>query len=155
MHGLDSTRIAMLTAGSGLVVGSVDDDGTPTAVRAWSAAITGPGRLRVGVSSDDPELTDDYVGRWVAVTAADVVSLTSVQMKGAIIKVEPPDGADLTLVTSQSEAFFAAIHETDGDSIDVLRRLLPERIAMIEIDVEQVFDQSPGPGAGAQIDGPT
>lgn len=154
MDGLDPARIAMLTAGSGLIVGCVDPDGTPLAVRAWCAAIVG-GRLRIGMSADDVRAVANVEQRAVAITAADVPTLASVQVKGRVVGIEPPTRADLELMASQSEAFFQAIHHTDGYPVEGLRRLLPRAIVMIEIEVSDVFDQSPGPRAGLQLGAPT
>ncbi len=154
MDGLDPARIEMLTAGSGLIVGCVDPDGTPLAVRAWSAAIV-EGRVRIGMSADDPRAVANVEQRPVAVTAADVPTLASVQVKGRVVAIEPPTDADLELMAAQSGAFFRAIHETDGYPIEGLRSLLPQTMVMIEIDVSDVYDQSPGPRAGLQLGAPT
>lgn len=151
MNGFDPARIGILTGGSGLLVGCVTDDGEPLAVRAWSAAVTGPGRIRVAMSADDPRVVACVRDRSVAVTAADVRTLDSVQVKGTVVAVGPPSTADLDLADLQSLAFFTAIHETDGDPVERLRKLLPARILMLDIEVGEVYDQTPGPRAGAPI----
>jgi hypothetical protein len=151
MDWFDPARIAMLTAGSGLLVGSVGPEGVPLAVRAWSASITDAGRVRVAMSADDPTAIANARDGWVALTGADVRTLDSVQLKGRVVTIEPPDADDLDVVALQSHEFFTAVHETDGFPIGSLRKLMPNEIVMIEIEILEVFDQTPGPGAGAAI----
>jgi hypothetical protein len=127
---------AMLDAGAGLIVGTVDDRGEPRATRAWGAAAdpASPGALRV------------------AVTGADVRTLRSVQVKGRILATAAPTEAELRMVDEQTERFLVGIHETDGNPIELLRRMLPRRIVMIEVDVSGVYDQTPGPDAGVALE---
>lgn len=152
MDGLDPARISMLTAGSALVVGSVSTDGIPLATRAWSADLVGGGRLRVAVAAGDPIAHDDEPGRRVAITAADVPTLDSVQVKGRVVGVDAPGDHDREVVHRQSESFFAAVHEVDGHPVELLRRLRPPDLLMLEIEIDEVFDQSPGPRAGTPIE---
>lgn len=153
MDGFDPTRIAMLAAGSGLIVGSVTLDGDPHAVRAWSARILDPPgrRIRIAVAADDPLTVPSIDGRSVAVTAADVRSVESIQLKGTATAVGPPDPPDLELLAEQSEAFLRTIEETDGDPVEFLRRLIPNTVEMVEVVVSEVYDQTPGPSAGVPI----
>jgi hypothetical protein len=153
MDGLDPARLAALTVGSGLIVGTVASDGSPFAMRAWSAALVGVGTMRIGLGAARDEVAH-LANRPIAVTAADVRTLESVQVKGRVRSIEPPHPDDLALAHVQSEAFFAAINEQDGHPFDVLRRLMPDSITMVEIDVTEVYDQSPGPRAGARIESP-
>ncbi|MEZ5238257.1 MAG: hypothetical protein R2716_04720 [Microthrixaceae bacterium] len=46
-----------------------------------------------------------------------------------------------------------AIHETDGNPMELLHRFLPLEVAMVELEVSETFDQTPGPEAGAPLPG--
>ena len=73
------------------------------------------------------------------------------QCKGRVVAVEPPSAEDVELVRAQSTRFFEAIHLVDGNPIELLRRILPHELVVIEVVVEQEFDQTPGPQAGAAL----
>jgi hypothetical protein len=122
-------------------------------VRGWSAQLVGPRRLRIGMDAGDESAVENVVDRMVAVTAADVPTLDSVQIKGRVVDIEPPCAVDLEVVHQQSEAFLTAVHQVDGHPLELLRRLLPTRLVMLEIEISEVFDQSPGPRAGARMEG--
>lgn len=153
MNRFDPARIATLAAGSGLLVGSVTPDREPHAVRAWSAEVIDPvsGRIRLGVAGDDPNTVLSIDRHLVAVTAADVRTVESIQVKGVGVAMGPPDLHDREVIAEQSEAFLRSIEETDGDPVEFLRRLIPNTFEMIEVTVTEVYDQTPGPSAGVPI----
>jgi hypothetical protein len=144
--------MAVVERGSGLIVGTATDDGEPRATRAWAVVLAaGTQRARVIVSADDPSSVIGLRNGRVAVTAADVRTLRAVQMKGRVTAVEPASSADIEMMDLQSQAFFEAVHEVDGNPVEQLRRILPHQVVAVEFDVEEWFDQSPGPGAGAVL----
>lgn len=145
----------MLETGAGLVVATIGADGEPRAARAWSWSLVEPttDRVRVAVCADDPVTVADLTNGTVAVTAADVATFESLQVKGRVVAVEAPDAVDLERVRRHSEAFFARVHAVDGNPVELLLRMLPNEIVMIELVVEQAFDQTPGPGAGMRVRG--
>jgi hypothetical protein len=145
--------MSMIDAGAGLVVGTVAADGEPRAARAWSAEVIDPAerRLRISVGADDPITLANLGSGSIALTGADVRTFRAVQMKGRVLAVEEPTAADLELVHVQSERFFRAVHETDGNPVEHLRRLLPVAIVAVEVLVDELFDQTPGPAAGAPL----
>ena len=51
----------------------------------------------------------------------------------------------------QIERFFEAVTETDGNSLDQLRLMLPSAMVAIDIIVDEQYDQTPGPTAGAAL----
>lgn len=150
--------VAMIDAGVSLVVGTVSVDGEPRAHRAWAAWVLDAesNRIRFVMSGDDPDLVDHLGSGAVSLTSADVVTYQSAQFKGRTVVVEPPTVADLDLAAQHSEAFFDAINRTDGNPLDLLRRMLPHKMISVEMIVEDAFDQTPGPHAGAVLhDGDT
>ena len=145
---------AMVEAGVGLVVGAVTGAGEPRAARAWAATVVDAGqrRVRIVVSGDDPGFVDCLEGGIVAVTGGDVLTLKSGQMKGRVELIEPPTEDDLTTMAEHSTTFMEAVHATDGNPIAHLQRLLPNRVVVIEIVADELYDQTPGPDAGAAVD---
>ena len=96
-------------------------------------------------------LTD---GGAVAITAADVRTLRSTQLKGRAIGTDPPADGDAERAGRYCEAFMADIQATDGTPRDMLQRIVPLAYVPCTVVVHERFDQTPGPGAGQRIDGP-
>jgi len=148
----------MIESGAGLVIGTAAADGTPRGVRAWGAWIVDPEeqRLRVVFTGDDQTLVDNLEGRKVAVTAADVRTVRSVQLKGRVVSVEQPTPADIEITERQTTSFFEGVNATDGNPIELLDVMRPCTHLVIEMIVDEQYDQTPGPTAGTALQsGPT
>jgi hypothetical protein len=154
---LSESLDGVLELGSALIVATVSPDGEPRAARAsaWSVVDPAARRVRVAVGSDDPvlvaNLTADRAVGYLSVTGADVATLRSVQLKGRVVMIEEPNPVDLDLVARHTDAFVAKIEVTDGHAPEVVRRFLPTSVTMVEMVVEEAYDQTPGPGAGAVL----
>src|SRR6478609_8789179 len=85
---------ALLEAGAALIVGFTKPDGRPHATRAWGCDVDPTGDrawvlLRaIDVAAIGLEVGDEP-GIPIAVTAADVRTLSSVQVKGTLVEVAP------------------------------------------------------------------
>jgi hypothetical protein len=143
----------IMEKGAGLVIGTVSADGEPRGARAWSAAVidADPPRLRVVFTADDPVVVANLESGSVAFTAADVCTFRSMQLKGRVLSVGSPTEADLALAERLTDTFFYAVHITDGNPLELLDRVRPVEVAVLEMTVEEQFDQTPGPDAGARI----
>jgi hypothetical protein len=149
-----SELTAMIEDGAGLVVGTVGDDGEPRATRAWSVTLVDPDerRVRVVVSADDEVTVANLrVGTTLALNGADVRTLRSVQLKGRVVAVEAAGPDDLDSARDQSERFLQAVHDTDGNPLEQLRRILPIEVVVVEVVVVEMYDQTPGPDAGGAL----
>lgn len=148
-----SDVISIIGAGTSLIVGTVGDDGEPRATRAFALSIDDPAtRLaRIVMSADDPVAVAHLASGSIALTAADVRTLRSMQLKGRITLVEPASAHDVEVLVEHSERFFTAVHETDGHPTALVRRMLPIEMIAVEFEVDEIFDQSPGPDAGRRI----
>ena len=147
-----------LELGSALIVATAAPDGEPRAARASSWSVVDPAarRVRLAVSADDPVMVatlHQHAERDVhlAVTGADVATLRSLQLKGRVVAVDDPDPADLDLSLRHQDLFVAKIEATDGHPRDVVWRFLPASLIMVEMLVEEAYDQTPGPEAGAAL----
>ena len=150
-----SQLTAMIDSGAGLVVGTVSDDGEPRADRGWAVAVIDAQgrRVRFVMSADDPAVVRNLETGLVSLTGAEVVTYQSIQLKGRPVVVEPPTAGDIEMARVQTATFFDAVHRTDGNPIEALWRMLPLQMVAVEMVVEETFDQTPGPSAGAVIDG--
>lgn len=152
---IDQQLDGAIAAGNGLIVGSVGSDGEPRATRAWSAVVTNhtTRHVRVVVSADDPATEEHLNGGVLALTGAHILTLQATQLKGPVVAVEEPTASDIHTMAAHSTAFFDAVMATDGNPIELLQRLLPTRVVAVEFLVEEIYDQSPGPGAGERLGG--
>lgn len=143
----------MIDVGAGLVIGTVGADGAPRAERAWAVSVVDPDtkRVRIVLGADDPVTVQNLANGPVALTGADVRTFDSVQFKGHVVAVEPPTSDDVAHVREHVDRFFAAVHATDGNPIELLRRMLPHEMVAVEMVVGELFDQTPGPDAGAAL----
>jgi hypothetical protein len=153
---LSDQVVTLLSGGTSLIVGTVDDDGMPFAGRAWGIEVlvaSDAPRLRVLLDADDAGTqAHAAVGKAIAITAADVRTLVSVQVKGRVVAVEPgPTGEDRTRHAGYVSSFFTAISESDGTDPALLDRFAPLDVVPCTVEVEEVYDQTPGPGAGAAL----
>jgi hypothetical protein len=144
----------IMETGAGLVVGTVSADGCPRADRAWAASVVDAEarRIRFVMSADDAAVVDNLQSGTVSLTGAEVITYQSIQLKGRPVVVEPPNSADIELARDQSETFFEAVHRSDGNPVEALRRMLPHDMVAVEMIVEESFDQTPGPSAGHSLD---
>lgn len=152
--GVVSTDIAArLGDGCSLVVGLVTPEGRPVAARATAFDPVDEGRRAVlfvpshEVASLDLPVGDD-LDLAIAVTGADVRTLESAQLKGRVRRVTAGTEADLERARRSFVAFSDAVLETDGFEAEVMARWMPSAVVVLEIEVDEVYDQTPGPGAG-------
>jgi hypothetical protein len=147
----DADTTAFLETGCALLVATVLPDGEPFAARAWALTVVDAarGEVRILLDAEDTEaIALVGAGAPVACTGASVVDLRSVQLKGRGTGVEAATAADLDRAGEYTEALFADIEATDGYARSLLERLLPRGYVPCTVVVEELFDQTPGPGAG-------
>lgn len=151
----DAETVTFLESGCSLILGLVGATGEPVAGRGWGLTVldASAGRLRLLVDADDDVATGLLVdsGR-IAVTATDVRTMRSMQMKGRVVTAEVADDADLARAATYRDAFFGAIVETEGTPRTLVERITPAAFAVRVIDVDEVFDQTPGPRAGTSLE---
>jgi hypothetical protein len=160
MGGIATEALAaeLLGGGCGLVVGLVDGEGVPFASRAWGRTTVQerPLCLRLVLPLDDglPLLVGKAVGP-IAMTVTDPLTLRSVQFKGRAGPIEPATAEDRATVARCCDSFFSALIEIDGYERSFLERAVPADFLVCTVVVDELYDQTPGPGAGAAIGGAT
>ncbi|MBA2279996.1 MAG: hypothetical protein M3527_00750 [Actinomycetota bacterium] len=155
---LDDDTRALLEAGSSTIVGLVDRAGEPFATRGWGSVVLDgePLRLRVLVGAGAFAAAGYHPGAEarfaVAVTGAEVRTLVSVQVKGTAVALDEADDDDRRRTASFCEDFFGAVKATDNIDRALMERLVPADLWACTIEVDEVFDQTPGPRAGSRLD---
>ncbi len=149
--GFASPLLSLVDKGVGLLLGTTDEHHVPRGTRAWGVRVIGDRVIRVTFGADDAVVVANASSGTVAITGADVRELKSAQLKGRVLRVVEPDPADLDVAATQTELFLTAIHETDFHDLQVLQRILPGRMLSADVEIDDAFDQTPGPTAGATL----
>jgi hypothetical protein len=157
---LDATVSALIESDAGAgVVGLLTHEGEPWATRCWGVRIVAhdPLQLRLLLPAGSLARLGRRAGAAdrfpLALTVADVASLRSVQVKGTAHSLEAPTDDDLARFEVHCAALLEAINTTDGYPPELMVRWPPTDVVAATLDVDAVFDQTPGPDAGARLDG--
>jgi hypothetical protein len=149
----DPEAVAILESGCSISVATVGPDGSPHASRGYGITVLPDGaHVRLLLDAEDATLANLAGGGAIAVTGAAVPTLRAVQLKG---KADEPvatcDPAELARAARHIESFFTDVNRTEGTPLALLERLRPTAFAVCTITVAEVFDQTPGPGAGSPL----
>jgi hypothetical protein len=150
---IDEALRTFLERGCATVVGTAASDGTPHAQRAWGCSVVDPTTIRVLLDGADEVLREHIrsTGR-IAITSADVRDLRSVQAKGRVVRLDDePTAADLARCEAHNEELFRDIEQTDHFAYELTSRMVPVRYVVAVVAVEELYDQTPGPSAGAKV----
>ena len=149
----DRSTAEFLDGGRALIMGTVSRDGQPRAMRCWGATVLAGGpALRVVIdAAEAASIEHCAAGGPIALTATDVPTLRSLQLKGRAAGVEPATEADRVRAERYCKDFFDDIQATDGTARTLLERLVPPDYAVVVVTIEELFDQTPGPDAGAPL----
>ncbi len=113
-----------------------------------------PVTVRLLLDDTDPVLASHLAaGGWIALTAADVRDLRSVQLKGRIVGTEPPQPEDLERAQQHNDELLDDIEKTDFYPRALSGRMVPSSYVVAVVGVEEVYDQTPGPRAGSRVGG--
>ncbi len=135
-----------------LIVASVDADGLPDAIRGWGVDVLGPDRVRVLLAADaDRTLANLADGGRIALTTTHFITAVSWQLKGVATMIEDASPAERILFDAYCSGCLQILSVAQDMPEGVIARLIPADVVACEMVVEQVFDQTPGPGAGARV----
>lgn len=142
-----------LDPGTTIVVGTIDDRGTPDVCRATAVASRdGLATLVVylPVATSQTMIQNLADTKRLAVTVMDPADNCATQLKGSLVGVR---------LAGDDEAGF--VRDQFGAFTDVLDRLgVPRRLSRslrywpafaVEMQIEQMFEQTPGPQAGTPL----
>jgi hypothetical protein len=155
---LDTGTVAFLEGGRGLIVGVVSRDQAPCIARAWGITVVSahPPMARLLVPCDDPAVLDALTAAApVAVTAGNVRTYRSIQLKGRSLGVEPATEQDQARGRRYIEDFFAELLAINMMPTEMCERFVPVGFAACTLTIDALYDQTPGPGAGAVFAGLT
>jgi pyridoxine/pyridoxamine 5'-phosphate oxidase len=149
----DDASLRHLQPGRSILVGTVDPTGWPAACRGVSLVVD---EDRQGVTVYVPVATGAQTvanlasNNRIAVVASEPASHSTVQLKGRIRAVRVARGDEEDRVRLFVERFADSLDEV-GLPRGVTRTMTCWPAFAIEVAVEAVFDQTPGPRAGALV----
>jgi hypothetical protein len=154
-HVLDPEIVAFLESGCALIVGTVAADGAPYATRGWGLNIVRrdePLTVRLLLDAEDPVTIENIrAGGLIALTATSVTTLKSRQLKGRVTSVVAASDADRDRAAQFCDQFYGDINRTEYTPRSLTERLTPAEYVASTIEVDELYDQTPGPGAGRAL----
>jgi Pyridoxamine 5'-phosphate oxidase len=134
-------------------LGTCAADLTPSGVRAWGPSVSEDGssvQLFIDRPSAAPAIANLRDNGRVAACFTDVTSLRSVQLKGRCVELGDPQPEDWLQIERHRDAF-AKSCEVIGYPKHVARNIWSMQVVKVRFIVDQVFNQTPGPGAGGSL----
>jgi hypothetical protein len=136
------------------MLGTVDATNVPDATRVSGIAAVGDERFRLLISSDaTTACANALVGARVSVLVTDITTYRSVQWKGQVVEAcSPRSTGDLALLDHHVETFRDSAHIV-GIEYGMSDRFFPVEVVALVVQVDDCYDQTPGPGAGRSMVG--
>jgi hypothetical protein len=151
---IDEELANFLECPGSLILATVDADGRPDAARAWGLEVL-PDRahVRIQLGADSVlALANIAARRSVAVTVTEMFTLRSAQVKGVPGPPAALRGSAMVHGEQHRAQFLANVVEVEQIPDEIPRRLVPPAFVAVDMTVEEVYDQTPGPGAGAPLE---
>jgi hypothetical protein len=136
-----------------VVIGTRDSDFVPEMTYAWGPRVLDGGRqvdLFVDRDAAKQTLANLRTNRQIAASCGNPINYQAVQLKGWCVEIADPTPQDEAWVERHREAFSEAIRAR-GVPSHVTRTLWSRYIVRIRLSVDEVYDQTPGPGAGRKL----
>jgi hypothetical protein len=145
--------VDFVESGVSMALGTVGEGLVPECVRVCGASVA-PDRARltllVGDAIAGRTRANIEAGSRVAVTFSRIYDHRTVQVKGRAIAVRAGTEADHAIATRYVSAFAEALHPT-GLGRAYVRRLRIWPLVAIDVEVDALYQQTPGPGAGEAL----
>ena len=142
-----------MTGGVSVLVGTVDADGVPACCRGIAIALKDDHEsvtIYVPAATAGETVANVATTRRVAVSCAHPLSHQTVQIKGVTRGVRLAPASDEAFVRTRLDEFAAVLDEI-GLPRRVTKSIAHWPAFAIDVSVEQVFDQTPGPKAGTLV----
>ena len=119
---------------------------------AWTSSSSDPRRSSALLLDADDERTLEHVaaGGAVAITAANVLTLRSLQLKGRSLGLDAANPATRSGSTATSAPSTPTSRPPTACSWETFELFFPASYVACLVSVAETFDQTPGPGAGAR-----
>ena len=151
---LDPNLIELIHGGVAVGVATRDDDLRPEFARGWGPEVSADGRsLRVCVAPEpgSPMRANLEGNGAVAVGFSPPTIARAVQVKGVATWVGEPEPADLERVERHLRSFVAEAGRIGAPAELSQRMFASTGLVAVQLSIDEVFDQTPGPTAGRRL----
>jgi nitroimidazol reductase NimA-like FMN-containing flavoprotein (pyridoxamine 5'-phosphate oxidase superfamily) len=151
--GIDGEVRELLASGVAVVVATCDARLRPAIARAWGISVSSDGtEATLCVSAPAGSKTRANLGSnaAIAVTCSQPSTYRTVQLKGRVVEIGGTSDEQLARVDAHVEAFSREA-EAVGLPPGSGRRLADPGLVSVSFAVSEVYDQTPGPRAGARL----
>src|SRR5262249_40901021 len=145
--------VEFIHGGVAVGVATRDDDLRPEFARAWGPEVSADGRsLRLCVAAEGSRVRANLERNGaVAVGFSPPTIARAVQVEGVVAAMREPGAADLERVERHVRLFVAEA-ERVGAPAELSRRMfVGTGLVAVDISIDEVFDQTPGPTAGRRL----
>lgn len=139
----------LIRGGAPMAVATADAERRPSCLRGLGAD-PGPGRtltVYVNATLAGRMRADLEVNPRIAVTLSRLPDLRSIQLKGVVRAVRPATAHDHAIRARYLEALAEQL-SLAGLPRSLVRRVVAEPCLAIELEAQELFEQTPGAGAG-------
>ncbi|MGZ9189451.1 MAG: hypothetical protein ACXW39_05280 [Nitrospira sp.] len=145
--------VTLLHTGVSVMVGTRDGALIPECTRAWGIRVA-PDRSTMTILLAETfagkTLDDLRANGMIAVTCTRPTDHLTCQLKGRVRSITPVTSNDRALSQRWHREFTAEL-KAIGVSSTLSEGWIVEPTVAVEVDVTDVFDQTPGPGAGQKV----
>ena len=138
----------------GIALATMAFDGRPVVGKCVGFVATNDAlRVTLRKSANEKLIGAVQLGSPVAVTFSRPTTHGSIQFKARSARIDEPDRDDFLAAQRQRERFSAELVASayPPEFSDLYTAYAPHDLLVLEFEPEEVFDQSPGPAAGARL----
>jgi nitroimidazol reductase NimA-like FMN-containing flavoprotein (pyridoxamine 5'-phosphate oxidase superfamily) len=150
---IDDRARELLLAGVATVVATRDDRMRPSLQRGWALAISADGReVTVCVpAAPGSRMRDNLESNGaVAITCSHPTTYQTVQVKGEVVAIRDPSPEQRAGAEAHADTFSREVEEL-GLPRGTGRRMFDTDLVSVTIAAAVLYDQTPGPRAGARL----
>ena len=151
---IDDDLKRFMESGLVVLVATRDEALHPFVTRGWGIRVPDDDRLRFSICVSRPSsartLADLRANGRIAVALGDQASYRAVQIKGRSASVVDADACALERATEQF-SLFAEKAAKVGVPPHLAQLLFTTDLVSITVIADEIFDQTPGPGAGKKV----
>jgi hypothetical protein len=150
---IDGQVRELIAGGVATIVATRDEQLRPSIGRGWGISVAADGdevTLCVEAPAGSRMRANLDAGGVIAVTCSLPTTYRTVQLKGRVLALVDPDAKQLKHVHDHAEAFSAEAEQV-GLPPRCGFRFLDDGLVSVSFAVAEVYDQTPGPNAGARM----